>query len=57
MGFPKDKKGSLTFFFSSCFLLIFHILDKNLIEAAKHGDLDYSCDVVLAFGVAHSYVT
>ena len=38
------------------FLLIFHILVGNLIEAAKHGEPDYSCNVVLSFGVAHSYV-
>ena len=38
------------------FLLFFHILVGNLIEAAKHGEPDYSCNVVLSFGVAHSYV-
>ena len=47
----------LTFFLSSFFLLIFPILIGNLTEAAKHGQLDFSCDVVLSFGAAHSCVT
>ena len=56
-GTPKEGEGSLDlllYYFR--FLLIFHILVGNLIEAAKHGEPDYSCNVVLSFGVAHSYV-
>lgn len=43
-----------TFLFPS--LLFFLFLVGSHIEAAKHCEPDYSCDVVLSFGVAHSYV-
>ena len=46
----------MTFFILFCSLLFFLFLVGSHIEAAKHCEPDYSCDVVLSFGVAHSYV-
>lgn len=53
----QGKQGSLDLLlYPFCFLLIFLILVGFLIEAAKHGQLDFYCDVAHSYGVAHSRV-
>ena len=52
--FAEGSLALLRTLFSS--LLFFLFLVGGHIEAAKHGEPDYFCNVVLSFGVAHSYV-
>ncbi len=55
-GSPKEDEDSLDLLLYFSFPSHLPYPYRNHIEAAKHGEPDYSCDVVLSFGVAHSYV-